>query len=326
MDNQPSKKKGQVQEKIIVMPEEYYGQKPEFGKAHRPEQPIEPSKTKLPDKKKSIVAPIIIILLLLILILAIGWLLYVTYFQTATPTVAPATEEIEEVVEPEVLEETVEPTVEEPAAEEAEEIVYEPAEIKKQPLELMISQDTDGDKLTDDEEILFGTNVNQPDTDQDSYLDGSEVMNLYNPLAKDPAGIEYSGLVSTYVNPTYDYDLFYPKKWLARAVDQANVEVMFTSVLGEFVKVSVVENLNKQSLLTWYQQQAPQVLAQDIVEFTNKNNMTGIKSPDGFTAYFAKGRFIYIINYDIGLKTEASYPNLFNMMVESFVFTGENND
>jgi len=65
--------------------------------------------------------------------------------------------------------------------------------------------DTDGDGLTDDEELVLGTNVNavdsdrdglsdkeevefyksnplSPDTDGDSYLDGDEVKNGYDPL------------------------------------------------------------------------------------------------------------------------------------------------
>ena len=47
-----------------------------------------------------------------------------------------------------------------------------------------IDEDTDSDKdgLTDIEELkIYGTDPNNSDTDGDSYLDGDEVKNGYNP-------------------------------------------------------------------------------------------------------------------------------------------------
>jgi hypothetical protein len=55
------------------------------------------------------------------------------------------------------------------------------------------SPDTDGDGLSDDDEIARGTNPNNPDTDGDGLLDGFEVHNGFNPLVggeeiQDPDG------------------------------------------------------------------------------------------------------------------------------------------
>ena len=44
------------------------------------------------------------------------------------------------------------------------------------------SQDTDADGLTDDEEQVYDTDPNNPDSDGDSYSDGQEVSGGYNPL------------------------------------------------------------------------------------------------------------------------------------------------
>lgn len=54
-------------------------------------------------------------------------------------------------------------------------------ESKKYNIAQNISLDSDGDGLTDSEEINYGTDPNNPDTDGDFYKDGDEVKNGYNP-------------------------------------------------------------------------------------------------------------------------------------------------
>ena len=44
--------------------------------------------------------------------------------------------------------------------------------------------DTDNDGLFDDEEAQYGTDINNPDSDGDGYLDGDEVKNGYNPMGE----------------------------------------------------------------------------------------------------------------------------------------------
>jgi hypothetical protein len=44
--------------------------------------------------------------------------------------------------------------------------------------------DTDNDGLFDDEEVQYGTDINNPDSDGDGYLDGEEVENGYNPMGE----------------------------------------------------------------------------------------------------------------------------------------------
>ncbi|MCX6798339.1 MAG: L,D-transpeptidase family protein [Candidatus Falkowbacteria bacterium] len=52
-------------------------------------------------------------------------------------------------------------------------------------LSVRATLDTDKDGLSDDLEVKFKTDINNPDTDGDGYKDGSEVDWGYNPLAKD---------------------------------------------------------------------------------------------------------------------------------------------
>jgi hypothetical protein len=55
--------------------------------------------------------------------------------------------------------------------------------------------DSDQDGLSDEEEKLYGTNPANPDTDGDSYSDGTEVRSGYDPLKKAP-GDKLSGFVA----------------------------------------------------------------------------------------------------------------------------------
>jgi hypothetical protein len=49
----------------------------------------------------------------------------------------------------------------------------------------VLRKDTDGDGLTDGQEILLGADPLNPDTDADGILDGDEVANGYDPLKSD---------------------------------------------------------------------------------------------------------------------------------------------
>jgi len=46
--------------------------------------------------------------------------------------------------------------------------------------------DSDQDGLTDQEEHMIGTDINNPDTDGDGYSDGKELASGYNPLKPAP--------------------------------------------------------------------------------------------------------------------------------------------
>jgi hypothetical protein len=141
----------------------------------------------LEEPKKSWAKLLVLILAGIVAVAGIGgWVLFRGYF-LKSQQVKPATEE-----QPAVGEQR-----------ETEGIFPEPETDAEQPEEI-IPADTDGDGLTDDEELMIGTDPNNmdtdgdalldrdevkvyktdpldPDTDQDSYLDGEEVKNGYDP-------------------------------------------------------------------------------------------------------------------------------------------------
>jgi len=186
------------------------------------------------------------------------------------------------------------------------------------PVILPTAPDSDSDGLTDIEEELFRVKAENEDTDSDGYRDGLEVINLYNPAGFAPQKIEETALVEIYENPTYDFQIFYPANWLAKALDETNQEIMITSATGEFVQIIVVENKEGLALLDWYLEKAPEVKPTDVGTVATKSGLSGIKTPDELTAYFSIGDKIFAISYNIGVKTELNYKSTFEMIIRSF--------
>lgn len=197
------------------------------------------------------------------------------------------------------------------------------------PRELVSTQDTDQDKLTDIEEDTYTTDPKRPDTDGDGHLDGAEVQNLFDPLKPAPAMLETSGLVTKYPNDKWGYVIDYPTKWVARAIDIDQREVMFTSALGEFIEVLIQDNPDHLPVDQWYAKQSPGVNPTTLQTFVTKRGMKGVTSSDGLTVYLAPdapdpstaGTVIYTVSYNAGLATAYNYLTTWQMMINSFQVT-----
>lgn len=184
------------------------------------------------------------------------------------------------------------------------------------------SQDTDNDGLTNQEEALYGTDPTKPDTDNDGFSDSLEILSLYNPIGFKPVRLLDSGKVSVYSNPNFGYSIFYPIGWVAQALDSNAEEVIFSSDTGEFVEVLVMDNALKLKVTDWYLAQSPGVSADDLKPIKTKEGIEGILSPDGLTVYLPFEDKIFVINYDIGIKSEVNFLTTFKMMINSFKAEG----
>lgn len=297
---------------IYVMPEKFY-----------------PSSDKSKNKNLKLILIIGGIFFLCLIIAAIVVLFSIKLEQEAKPA-----ERSEAVEEPSV---EVAPEEEEPKAEEIIEKIEVEEEIElpeeeELPVEPTIplppipvsSIDTDKDGLTDEEEILYSTGLNRPDSDADGYLDSEEIKNLYNPAG--PGLLSDSELVSIYNSSQFNYNIFYPSAWLSRSIDDTGREVIFNSDTKEFIQVIVADNKLGLSPLDWYLNQSPGVSREQVTLAENKH-FTGIKSPDTLTLYLVpktgETDLIYIITYNIGTRTEMNFKTTFDMMVNSFTLKSE---
>lgn len=180
--------------------------------------------------------------------------------------------------------------------------------------------DGDQDGLTDAEELLFGSDATLIDSDSDTYADGLEVSLGYDPARSDSARLFMnSNLFVSYRNPRFGYTVYFPAAWIAKPVDKAEAsEVVFIgSEADEFIEVLVVDNPERLSAQAWYAKQVPG-LTEAEVPTIRLGNYTWAQSPDGLNTYVATDRYLITLSYNLGTKTEISFPALYTAMVRSF--------
>jgi len=186
------------------------------------------------------------------------------------------------------------------------------------------SVDSDNDQLTDAEEDLYGTEKRKPDTDEDGYIDGQELINLFNPKAAGNSLLEISGLVNKHTNPIFNYEILHPSAWLARPTDQSLSEVIFQSTTGEYIEVLVQDNPDKLDLVQWYLKQSPLADLNQLKRQVTKQGYDELISPDQLTHYLVDKNNpdkVYVLSYNIGNKTRVNFLTTFKMMLSSFKLT-----
>lgn len=179
------------------------------------------------------------------------------------------------------------------------------------------TEDSDSDGLTDDEEAVLGSDVTKPDTDSDGYTDGSEVVSGYDPVAGSGAALVTSSKLKSYISENFAYTTFYPVSWSIQQVDKEGSEVLITSNKAEFVEILVVSNSDKLTAPAWYAKQFTSLSAAEVPEL-KFGEYTWAVSPDGLNAYLATEKNIITISYNIGTAEQASYYQLFKVMLRLF--------
>jgi len=186
--------------------------------------------------------------------------------------------------------------------------------------ELAMSRDSDSDLLTDTEEVLWGSDPLNSDTDGDGYNDGAEIQNFYNPniAGVGTSKLDQSDLVELYPNSEYGYSIYYPASWRLRESEVEDGGVMFITNTNEFVQVIIEENSAEfLTAKSWFLAQNPDINEENLEEVLI-GNWSGIKHPDGLKVYLIYNDYIYTLVMNIGLEIELNYKTTFDMMVNNF--------
>jgi hypothetical protein len=278
------------------------------------------------SSKKLIVAGIVLIFVIIITasFLAYDIIQSQRQRQAALPSPVPPSVEIIEDIPPALPIETI---VEEPEEEPDDENDTDETE-EEEPIEedeeekLAVSLDTDGDGLTDVEEIIFGTSPTNPDTDGDSYRDGAEVIAGFNPTVGGGSKLGDSPfIISLTANfNDNDYSVLYPKEWQSSLIN-ASSQILITASTGEIFRITIRENQMKLPMMSWYLQENPGVPVSQLRLTDNlQGSLSGIYSPDGLMAYLtdANREKMYVFEYVVGRQAEIKYPTIFSMIIRTF--------
>lgn len=192
----------------------------------------------------------------------------------------------------------------------------------------LLGIDADQDGLTDLEERLYSTKADTADTDADSFVDGDEIKNLYDPLRGEQSRLDVSGLVNTYTNQTYQYSLLYPSSWVAQSTDRTDREVMISSASGEFFTITVQPNPNRLTPVDWYVSQASPGVDTSRMQSFSYDTWSGVMTDDSLNIYLARNEgdpqkqtVMYVLKYNLNTKNELNFVSTLQMMLRSFIFT-----
>lgn len=176
--------------------------------------------------------------------------------------------------------------------------------------------DSDADGLTDIEEPLYQTDMHNPDTDGDGFLDGNEVFHLYNPSANAPVRLLDSGLVKQ-VTATIGWAILIPAEWSATfdAADGAEAKIVLAR--PERLSVSVLANPGKLSPKDWYVARMGDAGTTPLRSFTTKQGIEGAYGIDRLEAFFPWNDSMLAIRYDLSGQPYINYRETFEMVLNS---------
>jgi len=197
------------------------------------------------------------------------------------------------------------------------EIEEEQEQEQEQEIEILPVIDLDNDGLTDDEERALNTNLGLADSDEDGYSDLGEILNGYDPLGT--GSLAGSRFITRYQNSVGNYSVLYPATWDLKALNN-NFTIIISAPDNSLFQISTQDNAKIQNIISWYEETFPD--EGNVYERLKQGqNWEGIMGEGGLNFYLTDStrRNIYVISYIPIISGRLAYPNIFEMMINSFV-------
>lgn len=182
-------------------------------------------------------------------------------------------------------------------------------------LDFNIIEDADSDGLTDEEELVLGTDINNVDSDSDNYLDLEEIRNGYNPAGD--GLIEDNERLTRYYNIVANYSILHPKAWMLNTTNNEYTAIL-TLPDNSLIQISVQPNNRMQDILTWYAETVGDNTSLS-KESISGSNWEGIMGSDSRNFYLTDNEKIniYVISYIPVISDRVLFPNIFDLMIKS---------
>ena len=187
---------------------------------------------------------------------------------------------------------------------------------------LVDSVDLDNDGLSDTAEEIFQTDPALPDTDEDSYSDTHEIFYLYNPAGKEPMRLIEAGTMQEYINPVFNYSLYYPLKWAVGNTKDDYRDILFSTLSGDNIEVLTVDKDINQDFVTWFLQNVPGEQFSNYGSFESRFGAIGYERSDKLVYFIVTPERIYILAYHTSETKIVNYRIVLNMIARSFKLPG----
>lgn len=178
--------------------------------------------------------------------------------------------------------------------------------------------DLDGDSLTDMEEDVFATDSGVYDTDGDGYYDGQEVLNLYNPRGVAPVKLFDSGLVREYQSPAWKYRVYYPAGWESAPVDAEGLQVLLSSVTGDYIEIRTSKKNPGESFSSWFGRMASREQFSDLSPIQNRFQVPLFERSDRLVSYADTDEAVFVIVYQPRSPAAVPFRRIMSMVTQSF--------
>lgn len=276
-----------------------------------PLPPVMPLSAKPHTKKQTHKALMLSGVLVLLALSIVGYLL-VRSLQTQTPTTEPAPSQPAKPLTTPIPTSTPEPAPE-----------PEPETETQSPFETVIRSgiDADSDGLTDlEENLLYQTNPNLPDSDADGFLDGNEVFHRYNPNGNAPGTLVDAGVVVLFERA--EVQISYPLFWQTSKISEFTDR--FIATTGEHIDLkvtgSVSDTLPESRITEWITQQGGQ---EQVVKTFSKQGYDLYLNQDKLHALLILGNDLLEFTYELNTKSTIDYLQTFQMIINSVEDTTE---
>lgn len=179
--------------------------------------------------------------------------------------------------------------------------------------DFFLDADTDQDGLTDKEEMIVGTKIDQADSDNDGYGDLAELRAGYNPAGSGKiasnGGLKLvkQGRWSTMV----------PAAWTSQL--GRDESAIFRTDDGQFIQVVILTKKAGQNLTDWYQE----IFTGQAADVVNVGRNQLAVSLDGLTYYVGRSDLNYLVSLTYNPETTnlLSYSNIFRLAADNLAIS-----
>lgn len=175
--------------------------------------------------------------------------------------------------------------------------------------------DSDGDGLTDAEEVLIGSDPIRTDSDGDGYPDGSEFANGYDPAAPSASLAASTHFVRGTIGGLWPLSV--PVSWTITTDNSVPGDYALLTGTPASFSFHLSQKSEQQVFTEWLAQNEPTVTPTELQAFMTKAGIPAWQTADRMTTYLAQGTNVLVVRYLLNGAPTYDFRDLFEHIVQT---------